>query len=87
MLRLTETHIYAFLFIMNTRLTIDLKKPELFTLLKMESLRLHQSVRSIVVTALESYFLHRKENQALTKMANRIFEEWDNSKDSKYDKL
>ncbi|MBI4412088.1 MAG: hypothetical protein HY541_06365 [Deltaproteobacteria bacterium] len=72
---------------MNTRITIDLGQPRLLTLLKLTAAQTGKSIREVVVEALEGYFSHRRENQAILKMAEKTFAEWDNPKDSEYDKL
>ena len=72
---------------MNTRLTIDLQNPKLLTLLKFEAAREGKLLREVVVEAIECHLSHRRENQALLKLAEPAFEEWDNPKDSDYDRL
>ncbi len=72
---------------MNTRLTIDLKDPQITRLLRMEAAERGDSIRDIIVEALTSYFSHKRENKALLKLAEKSFAEWDNPKDSDYDKL
>ncbi len=72
---------------MDTRLTIDLKNPQLFKLLRLESAQEGRTVREIVVQALEHYLTHRRENQAALALAEKAFAEWDNPRDSVYDNL
>ncbi len=72
---------------MNTRLTIDLGSPQLLTLLRLEAAHKGQAIREVVIKALESYFSHKRENQAILKLAEKAFSEWDNPKDSEYDRL
>ncbi len=72
---------------MNTRLTIDLKDPQITRLLRMEASERGDSIRDIIVEALTSYFSHKRENKALLKLSEKAFAEWDNPKDSDYDKL
>ncbi|MDO8519962.1 MAG: hypothetical protein Q7T11_07365 [Deltaproteobacteria bacterium] len=72
---------------MNTRLTIDLGEPRLLTLLKITAAQTGKTLREVVVEALESHFSSRRENQAILKMAEKTFAEWDNPRDSEYDKL
>ena len=72
---------------MSTRITIDLQNPSLLTLLKLEAAHTHKLIREIIVEALEGYFSSKKENQAILKLAEKTFAEWDNPKDSEYDSL
>lgn len=72
---------------MNTRLTIDLQNTQLLTMLKLYSAQEHLTLRQVVVEALEQYLSHKRENQVLLKLAENSFAEWDNPKDSEYDKL
>jgi hypothetical protein len=72
---------------MNTRLTLDLQNPKLMTLLRFEAVREGKALREIVVEALECHLSHRRENQALLKLAEPVFGEWDNPKDSDYDRI
>jgi len=72
---------------MSTRLTIDLQNPNLLTLLKLEAAHTHKLIREIIVEALEGYFSSKRENQAILKLAEKAFAEWDNPKDSEYDSL
>ena len=72
---------------MNTRITVDLGEPRLVTLLRLTAVQTGRSLREVMVEALESYFSSRRENQAILKMAEKTFAEWDNLRDSEYDKL
>lgn len=72
---------------MNTRLTIDFKDPGYLKRLKHVAAEENKTVREIVVTALDSYFLHYLENRAISKLAEEAFAEWDNSLDAQYDKI
>lgn len=72
---------------MNTRITVDLQNAQLLTLLKLYSAQEHLTLQKVIVEALEQYLSHKRENQALLKLAEPAFQEWDNPKDSEYDKL
>lgn len=72
---------------MNTRITIDLQNPQLMTMLKLQVAQEGKALREVVVEALEHYLSHKRENQALLKLAESSFAEWDNPKDSEYDHL
>lgn len=72
---------------MDTRLTIDLKNPQIFKLLRLESAEEGKAIREIVVQALEYYLSHRRENRAILALAEKSFAEWDNPQDSVYDNL
>jgi hypothetical protein len=56
-------------------------------LLKLEAQETGTSVKEVLIRALESYFAHRLETKALMKASEAIFEEWNDPKDSDYDKL
>ncbi len=71
----------------NTRITIDLQDSNLLMALKWMATHEHKAIREIVVEAIEGYLSHKRENQALMKLAEPVFSEWDNLKDSDYDKL
>lgn len=75
---------YAF---MNTRITIDLHDPQLLKLLRLEAAQEGKALREVIVKALESYFSSKRENRAVMKLAEKVFSEWDNPKDSEYDRL
>jgi hypothetical protein len=72
---------------MGTRITVDLGNPALLKLLKMESQETNSTVREVLIRALESYFAHKLETKALMRASEAIFEEWNDPKDSDYDKL
>ena len=55
--------------------------------LRMEASERGESIRDIILEALTSYFSHKRENKALLKLAEKSFAEWDNPKDSDYDRL
>ena len=72
---------------MNTRITVDLQDTQLITLLRFSAVQEGKTLREIITEALKSYLHHKRENQALMKLAEKTFAEWDNPKDSKYDSL
>lgn len=72
---------------MDTRITVDLQDPQLFKMLKLEAAVERKPIREIIVQALRGFFSNKKENQAMLKLAEKTFEEWDNPKDADYDKL
>ena len=72
---------------MNTRITIDLHDPDLLRLLKLEAAQEGTPIREVIVKALEGYFSARRENRAVMTLAEKVFSEWDNPKDSDYDRL
>jgi hypothetical protein len=72
---------------MKTRISTDLSDPRLMKLLKLEAQETGTSVKEVLIRALESYFAHRLETKALMKASEAIFEEWNDPKDSDYDKL
>lgn len=72
---------------MNSRISTDLGDPRLIRLLKLEAQETGCSMKDVLVRALESYFAHRLETGALLKAAESVFEEWNDPKDSEYDKL
>ncbi len=71
---------------MNTMISADLKDPKLFRLLKLEAQLSNTSMRKVLVNALESYFAFQLETRAVTKLAESMFEEWDNPLDADYDR-
>ena len=71
----------------NTRISTDLKDPRLTHLLKLEAEESGQSIREVLVTALEGYFSHKLESKALLKASESVFEEWNDPRDSDYDNL
>ena len=72
---------------MQTRITIDLQDIQLLQTLKIQATQEHKAIREIVVEALTLYLSSRRENQAIAKLAESTFAEWDNPKDSEYDNL
>ncbi len=72
---------------MNTRITIDLQDPQLVILLRLAAAHEGIAIRDVVKNALTGYFSDQQENQALLKLAETTFAEWDNEMDADYDKL
>lgn len=72
---------------MNTRITVDLKDPNLVKTLHLESIQENKALREIMVEALHGYFSNKLENRGLTLLAEKSFAEWENSKDAEYDHL
>jgi hypothetical protein len=72
---------------MKTRISTDLGDPRLMKLLKLEAQETGTSVKEVLIRALESYFAHRLETKALMKASEAVFEEWNDPKDSDYDRL
>lgn len=72
---------------MKTRISTDLGDPRLMKLLKIEAQETGTSVKEVLIRALESYFAHRLETKALMRASEAVFEEWNDPKDSDYDKL
>lgn len=70
-----------------TRLSTDLKNPLLMKLLKLEAQEKDSTVTEVLVTALEAYFAHKIENRTLLAAAENAFSEWNDARDSDYDKL
>lgn len=75
------------MFYMNARISTDLGNPRLLRLLKLEAQETDSSIKEVLVRALESYFNHRLETRALLKAAESVFKDWDDPRDSDYDKL
>lgn len=61
--------------------------PRLIRLFKLEAQETGTTMRGILIRALESYFADRLETKALMKASESVFEEWNDPKDSDYDKL
>jgi hypothetical protein len=55
-----------------TRITADLGDPKLLKLLKLEAQENETTIKEVLIKALESYFFHRIENNALEKCVNRL---------------
>ena len=72
---------------METRITVDLQDPQMLKMLRLKAAQEGKAIREVVVDALQSYFAHGQENQAILKLAEKTFEEWDNPKDAQYDRL
>lgn len=72
---------------MKARISTDLGDPKLLKLLKAEAAEKETTVKQVLVTALESYFAHRLEAKALQRMTESVFEEWEDPKESEYDRL
>lgn len=70
-----------------SRISTDLGDPRLIRLLKHEADEKGISMKDVLVYALEAYFSHRLETQALARAAEEIFSEWEDPRDSDYDKL
>ena len=69
------------------RISTDLGDPRLIKLLKYEAQMTDSTVKDVLIRALESYFAHRLETRALLKASESIFTEWNDPRDSDYDKL
>ncbi|HLB59739.1 MAG TPA: hypothetical protein VJL87_06635 [Bdellovibrionota bacterium] len=72
---------------MKARLSTDLGDPRLIRLLKLEAQEKGLTIKEVLVKALQSYFAHRLETKALMKASESVFEEWNDPRDSEYDKL
>ena len=72
---------------MKTRISTDLGDPRLIRLLKMEAQEQGSSMREVLIDALESYFAHRLETRALLRASEAVFADWNDPRDSDYDKL
>jgi len=72
---------------MSTRLSTDLGDPRLMRLLKAEANERETTVKDVLTRALEAYFAERLETRALAKVAEASFTEWDDARDSEYDRL
>ncbi len=72
---------------MSSRLSTDLGDPRLIKLLKAEALERETSIKEVLTRALEGYFADRLETKALAKLAESSFVEWDDPRDSEYDRL
>ena len=71
----------------NSRLSTDLGDPRLLKMLKAEANEKDSSVKDVLITALEGYFSHRLETKELQRATEIIFDEWNDPRDSGYDKL
>lgn len=70
-----------------TRISTDLADPRLVKLLKAEANERDTTVKEVLTCALEAYFAERLETKALAKLAESAFSEWDDPRDSDYDRL
>lgn len=72
----------------SAKLSFDFSdKTELVEVLRLEAARTGNSMKGILVEALESYFANRLENRLLTSAASQSFAEWDNEEDAIYDDI
>ncbi len=71
----------------NSRLSTDLGDPRLLKLLKQEAALTDQSIKDVLVKAIEAYFANRLENKALAKASESLFEEWSDPRDAEYDNI
>ena len=69
----------------SARISTDLGDPKLLKLLKQEASENDQTVKEVLVHALEVYFAHRLETKALMRASEKTFEEWNDPRDSEYD--
>ncbi len=72
---------------MGTRISTDLGDPALVRLLKAEASERDTSVKEVLIRALEAYFADRLETQAVAKLAESAFLEWEDPRDADYDNL
>ena len=72
---------------MNTKITLDLGKPQLLQLLRFESAKTGTSMKDLIVKAIEAYFVGEQEYQAMLRAAEQSFASWNNAKDAAYDQL
>jgi hypothetical protein len=71
----------------SARLAADLGDPKWIRLLKMEATMQGSSMKDVLIAALDVYFAERLETNALAKVAETAFEEWNNPLDAEYDRL
>lgn len=72
---------------MKSRISTDLGNPRLIRLLKVEAQETGTSVKETLIRVLEAYFAPRLETKALERASEEIFSEWNDPRDSDYDKL
>lgn len=72
---------------MGTRITADLENQILIKLLKHEAQDTGTSMKNILIRALEVYFYNKIETNALAHLSQSVFSEWNDKRDSDYDKL
>lgn len=70
-----------------SRISTDLGDPVLIRLLKLEAQESGETIKEVLIKAIRSYFSHRLETKALMKSSESVFEEWNDPRDSEYDKL
>ncbi|MBI3534686.1 MAG: hypothetical protein HY072_04285 [Deltaproteobacteria bacterium] len=70
------------------RVSVDFSdRPDVIELLRVQAAHTGKSQKSIILEALEAYFLHHLENKLLLKAAEKTFTEWNNPDDEIYNKL
>ena len=69
------------------RISTDLENPALIRLLKLEAQETRSTIKAVLSAALEAYFAHRLETQALARLSQTVFEEWNDPRDAEYDRL
>ncbi|MBI2345361.1 MAG: hypothetical protein HYV03_00405 [Deltaproteobacteria bacterium] len=72
---------------MGSRISTDLGNPIWLKLLKNEAMETDLPVKEVLVRALEYYFAHRLETKVLLKASEAVFDEWQDPRDSEYDRL
>lgn len=72
---------------MGKRISTDLADPRLVRLLKVEAQETDTTIKDVLSRALEAWFAERLENKALAKLSESAFSEWDDPRDSDYDRL
>jgi hypothetical protein len=71
----------------SSRISTQLGNPALLKLLKREAEEQGSTVKSVLTHALECFFAHKLETKALAKISEETFSEWNDPRDSDYDKL
>lgn len=69
------------------RISTELSDPRLVRLLKLEAHETDTTIKEVLSRALEAWFADRLETKALAKLAESSFSEWDDPRDSDYDRL
>lgn len=69
------------------RISTELSDPRLIRLLKREAHESDSTIKDVLSRALEAWFSDRLETRALTRLAESSFAEWDDPRDSEYDRL
>jgi hypothetical protein len=72
---------------MKSRISITLKNRKLLRLLKLEARDHGCSVADVLVRALEAYVADRLEIKALERTTETVFDEWNDPRDSDYDRV